>query len=300
LNLTSSIECYYAMKKIASNIYVSTEYPGVNVGFIAVPAGGAVAVDAPTLPQDARAWREQVVETSGGPILYVVLTDGHPDRLLSAASLNAPVVAARAVYDRVSAYTDGFWRGVVESWTRRYPQAADEFAGTSVAMPEIMFTERLTLHKGGMDVTVERVAGGAPGSAWVYLPEQDVLFAGDTLVVDTHPFLEAAPDTKTWLSTLKSLRRKRYSKTVIVPGRGPLCDQSATKPLSEYLALVRRRARSLRRAERARVSKVAEVAELLSFFPVSADEQDLIQRRIKVGMDHLIEAFSKEAGGDDG
>jgi glyoxylase-like metal-dependent hydrolase (beta-lactamase superfamily II) len=281
------------MKKIAPDIYVSTEYPGVNVGFIAVPAGGAIAVDAPTLPQNARAWREQVVETAGGPILYVVLTDGHPDRLLSAASLHAPIVAARAVYSRASAYTDGFWRGVIENWTRRYPQAADDFPGTS-ALPEVMFTDRLTLHKGGLDVTVERVAGGCPGSAWVYLPERDVLFAGDTLVVDTHPFLEAAPDTKAWLDTLKSLRRARYARTVIVPGRGPLCDQSATQPLSEYLALARRRARSLQRAERARVDKAAVVAELLSFFPVPDEEHDLVQRRVKAGMDHLIEELSAE------
>jgi hypothetical protein len=51
------------MKKIASNIYVSTEYPGVNVGFIVMPEG-AVAVDAPTLPRDARAWRRKVLKTA--------------------------------------------------------------------------------------------------------------------------------------------------------------------------------------------------------------------------------------------
>jgi len=285
------------MKEIAPDIYASTEYPGVNVGFIAIPAG-VIAVDAPTLPGDARAWRQQITETTGGPILYVVLTDAHPDRLLSAGILcgseKAPIVAAQAAYYRASAYTDGFWRGVIESWARRYPQAASDLVGAAPALPEIMFTRYLTLHKGGMDVTVQHVAGGAPGSAWIHLPDQDVLFAGDTLVLDRHPFLDAALDTKAWLDTLTALRRARFSKTTIVPGRGPLCDQSASRPLSEYIALARRRVRSLHTARQARVDTVALVAELLPLFPVPDDERDFVQRRIKAGLDQLYEELRPE------
>ena len=284
------------MKKIAPNIYASTEYPGVNVGFIAMPAG-AIAVDAPTLPGDARAWRQQIMETAGGPILYVVLTDSQPDRLLSAGVLcgsrETPIVAARQVYERASAYTNGFWRGVVDGWARRYTEAASDLAGTPIVLPEIMFTSRLTLHKGGVDVTVKHVAGSAPGSAWLHLQsaysDQDVLFAGDTLVADNHPFLNAAPDTKAWLKTLAELRRPRFSKTIIVPGRGPLCDQAASRPLSDYIALARRRVRSLRTTGQARVDVSALVDEMLPLFPVSDDERELVQRRIKAGLDRLYE-----------
>jgi glyoxylase-like metal-dependent hydrolase (beta-lactamase superfamily II) len=276
------------MKRVAPNIYVSTKYPGVSVGFVVLPAG-AIAVDAPTLPQDARAWREQIVEKAGGPILYVVLTDAHPDRMLSVGLLRAPVVAARAAYERAAVYTEGFRRSIVESWARRYPEAAGDLAKVPLVLPEIMFTESLTLHKGGVDVTVEHVAGGAPGSSWIHFQEQDVLFAGDTVVVGAHPFMEATPDSKAWLKTLNSLRRARYSDTVIVPGRGPICNRSDTQPLSEYIALARRRARSLQGDGQARVDKAAAVAELLSCFPIATDEHDLVQRRVKAGLDRLCE-----------
>jgi len=275
------------MKEIAPNIYVSTKYPGVNVGFILLPAG-AIAIDAPTLPQDARDWRQRIVETANGPILYVVLTDAHPDRLVSAGLLEAPIVAARAAYERATAYTDGFWRGAIESWSRRCPEAADDLSKTPIALPEIMFDGRLTLHKGGAGVTVMRIAGGAPGSAWVDLCEHGVLFAGDVLVAETHPFMEAAIDTKAWLYTLKSLRRSRFSNTIIVPGRGPLCDPSATNPLSEYIALARRRARSLARCAGGG-DRGAVVAELLPLFPVRDGEHNMIQRRIKAGLDQLCQ-----------
>ena len=280
------------MKEIVSNVYASTGFPGVNVGFIVMPEG-AIAVDAPILPQDARAWRQQIVEIAGAPILYVVLTDAHPDRLLSAGLMDAPIVAARAAHDQASAYTEGFWRGVVESWARRFPEAADDLSGVSVVLPEVMFSSGLTLHKGGRDVTVRQVDGAAPGSAWVYLPEQDVLFAGDTVVAESHPFLHAAPDTKAWLNTLTALRRARFSKTIIVPGRGPLCDQAASRPLSAYIALARRRVRSLHAAG-ARSDVGELVAEMLPLFPVPDDERELVPRRIKAGLDRLYEELETE------
>ena len=280
------------MKEIAPNIYVSTEFPGVNVGFI-VMSGGAIAVDAPTLPRDAQTWRQQIVETAEGPILYVVLTDGHPDRLLSAGLLGAPIVAARGSYERASAYTDGFWRGIVEGWVRRYPDAADDLSRTSIVLPEIMFTAGLTLHKGGLDVTVRQVSGAGPGSAWVHLPDGDVLFAGDTVIVDEHPFLYAAPDTKVWLNTLRMLRRPRFSGTTIVPGRGSLCDPAASRPLSDYIALARRRMRSLHTSG-VRADTGTLVAEMLPLFPFPDDERELVARRIKAGLDRLYEELAMD------
>ncbi len=282
------------MRKIAPNVYASTEYPGVNVGFIVLPKG-AIAIDAPTLPKDARAWREQILETAGGPILYVVLTDAHPDRVLSAELLEAPIVAARAAYERAIAYTDGFWRGVIDSWSRRHPEAADDLTGSPIALPEVLFDGSLTLHKGGEDVTVHNIAGGAPGSAWVDLPEHEVLFTGDHLVVGTHPFMEESLNTRTWLYTLKWIRRNRFKNTAIVPGRGPICDQSATGPLSEYIALERRRALSL--VKGTREDKAAMVAELLSFFPISEDEAKFVRRSIKAGLDQLCDELQADEAG---
>lgn len=282
------------MRKIAPNVYAETAYSGVNVGFVVVP-GGAIAIDAPTLPQDARAWQQKVVETAGGPIRYVILTDTHPDRILNAGLMEAPIIAARLAYDQASAHTDSTWRGIIESWARSYPQASGDLPETPVALPEIMFTDSLTLHEEEVTVTVRRIAGSAPGSAWVYLPEQDVLFTGDTLVVQTHPFLADAPDTKAWLETLKSLRQPRFANTKIVPGRGPICNSSATRPLGEYIVLARRRARSLQAAGPARVDKAAIVAELLSLFPVADDEPESVQRRIRAGLDRLSEEVQEDA-----
>jgi glyoxylase-like metal-dependent hydrolase (beta-lactamase superfamily II) len=234
-----------------------------------------------------------VMLVPGGERFSRLLTDAHPDRLLSAGILSgsgeAPIVASRAAFDRASAYTDGFWRGVVESWARRFPEVANDLTGMRGVLPEILFTQDLTLHSGEMGVTVRCVPGSAPGSAWVRLPEQDVLFTGDTLVVDIPPIMSATPDTKAWLNTLTSLRRSTFSETILVPGRGPLCDQSATLPLSEYIALARRRVRSLHTAGQARPGMAAVMAEMLSLFSIPEDRYDSAQRRVKAGLDRLYE-----------
>lgn len=283
------------MKQIAPNVYAETAYPGVNVGFVVTPPG-AIAIDAPTLPHDARAWRKKVIETANGPILYVVLTDAHPDRMLSVGLMEAPIVAARAAYEQAVTYSDSAWHEAIAEWARKYPELAGAgLPGAPLALPEIMFSDSLTLHTGGMNITVQRVAGGAPGSAWVYLPEQDVLFTGDTLVVETHPFLAEAPDTRAWLETLKALRQPRFANTTIVPGRGPICNQSATRPLSEYIVRARRRAHALLAARQARADKTTVVAELLHLFPVADDEQESIQRRIKAGLDRLCEEIQEDS-----
>ena len=281
------------MEQISPHVYVSTAYRGVNVGCIVLPKG-VIAVDAPTLPEDAREWRQQILDLTGGPILYLIVTDGHPDRLLSAGLMEAPVVAARAVYDRAAAYTDGFWRSVIETWCRRCPEASDDLSRAHVALPEIMFTESITLSKGGRDITVRAWAGPAPGTAMVRLPEEKVLFTGDALVVSEHPTLTFAPDTQAWLRTLTTLRRPRFAGTRFVPGRGPVSDQEATRPLSAYIALARRRVRYLIKAGGSRSDVTGLVAELMPLFPIPEGEHDRVQRRIKAGLEHIYDELQRQ------
>jgi len=280
------------MEQIAENTYVSSEYVGSNVGFFVLPAG-VIAIDAPVFPRDVRAWRDLILESAAAPILYVLLTDAHPDRLLSAALLEAPMVASKGAFDQILTYTDGYWRSIADKWMRRYPEDAVDLSASRVTQPEILFTDRLTLHKGGVDVLLQEVHGAAPGSSWLHLLDQDVLFAGDTVVAGVHPWMASAPDTRAWLDTLSSLRRARYSQTKIVPGRGPVCDSAATQPMSDYLVLARRRVRYLQMADRPRGDIGTLVAEFVGLFPVPSGERDSIQRRVRADLERVYDELAE-------
>jgi glyoxylase-like metal-dependent hydrolase (beta-lactamase superfamily II) len=281
------------MKEIAPNIYVSTEYPYVNVGCVVGPRG-VVAVDAPTMPEDALDWRRRILALEKGPIVYTALTDAHPHRLLCAGMLEAPIVASRAAYELAAEYSRGFWRNAARRLRRYHPEQEAALRGVEPVLPEILFSDTLTLHKGGADVTIERIEGAAPGSAWIDLREENVLFVGDILVVGRPPVMDETPDTRVWLDTLTTLRRPRFSDVTMVPGRGPVSDQTATEPLSEYIRLARRRMRSLHRAGKSRDAVTDFTNELLSVFSLSDEERDRYRRRVRNGLKHVYDELAPE------
>jgi glyoxylase-like metal-dependent hydrolase (beta-lactamase superfamily II) len=281
------------MKQIAPNIYVSTEYPYVNVGCV-TGSKGVVAIDAPTLPEDALDWRRRILALEKGPIVYTAITDAHPHRLLCAGMLEAPIVASRAAYELAAEYSRGFWRNAVRRLRRYYPGQEAALRMVEPVLPEILFSDTLTLHKGGGNVTIERIEGAAPGSAWVDLREENVLFVGDTLVVGRPPVMDETPDTKAWLDTLTTLRRPRFSDVTFVPGRGPVSDQAATEPLSEYIRVARRRMRSLHQTGRSRDAVTDFTNEFLSVFSLSDEERDRYRRRVRKGLKHVYEELAPE------
>lgn len=273
------------LEEIATGVYVASAFPDVNLGLILVD-GGAVAVDAPALPADARTWREQVCALAAGPIRYTILTDHHPDRAFSAGLLGAPIVAGRETLRLLREAGEEYRRAAIEEWRQQGFRETPGPGDHRLALPDAGVAGRIILHT-CPQVVVETVAGAAPGSIWILLPQQGVLFAGDTIVTATHPLLGSAPDTGAWLETLVTVRRSRFPASIIVPGRGPVGDHEQTHPLSEYIQLVRRRIRSLHRAGRSRNGLAGLVGELLAAFPVTDADQDRTQRRIRSGLERV-------------
>lgn len=279
------------VEEIASGVYVSSFYPGINVGLI-VTDGGAVAVDAPPLPADAQSWREWILATTGGPIRYVLLTDPHPDRLVGVGWLGAPVIAGGFVFRQLREGGESWWHSLLEEWAQNQPGGV-EIEPAPQVLPEIIVNGSVTLHS-TVPVVVELVAGATPGSIWVRLPQQAVVFAGDTVVVGRHPLLSAAPDTRAWLETLVELRRSRSPVRLIVPGRGPLARKEDTRELSEYIQRVRRRVRAVRTAGGRRSDLARLVPEFLSLFPVEKSLQERAWREVQAGLERVFEELAQE------
>jgi glyoxylase-like metal-dependent hydrolase (beta-lactamase superfamily II) len=275
-------------EEIAPGVYVSTAYPGINVGFIATD-GGAVAVDAPPLPNDARAWKDHILEVADGPILYTILTDHHLDRSLSAGLLDAPVVAGRGAFEGLR--ESGAEEKLINEWAKQHPEVAAELEDHHITLPDVTISDRVVIH-GSPLVAVERIAGSAPGSVWVLLREEGILFAGDTLVVGTQPFLGDAPDTRAWLKTLVKMRRSYFPADTLIPGWGAVCDEDGTQPLSEYIRRVRRRIRSVHTAGGDRSELAELVPEFLAMFPVEEGERERLQCRITAGLEQVYEELT--------
>jgi cyclase len=278
------------MQRIAPNVYVETVWPGINVGAV-ITSEGIIMVDTPFIPNEARRWQENIAAVSDQPIIYVVNTDFHPDRVVGNRWFNAPVIAHAEVWEKARTYGNGFRQQLIDLLTEKHPQAVREMVTWKVILPQLTFTGRLTLHKGNQPIELIHTDGATPASILVHLPEARIVFTGDTVVIGMHP-LAAQSNSKQWLKALNTIRKMRVER--IVPGRGPLADKQDTYPLSEYIRQLRTRIRRLYLEGNSKAEASALVSEFLEYFPVPDDQRDDIRARVKGGVDRIYDDIRRE------
>ncbi|HLG62042.1 MAG TPA: MBL fold metallo-hydrolase [Ktedonosporobacter sp.] len=103
-------------------------------------------------------------------------------------------------------------------------------------IPTLTFEQQLTLHGSKRTVEVHTYGGGHTASdAFLYLPDDKVLFMGDLLFVRTHPWIGGG-DPEEWDRILQRIEHINFS--VAVPGHGPLGEKSELALNQRYIASV--------------------------------------------------------------
>ncbi len=275
------------MDEIVPGVYVETRFRCVTVGAVLTDEGW-VLIDTPPYPDDAHRWRERLLRKEPAPIVFVINTDHHRDRILGNCWFKAPVIAHDYTNQAMRSLPGAFLENAVDALAANDMERRS-FTGLRLVHPSISFSDRLYIKRGGRVITLLSMPGPTPGSVWVHFPDERVVFTGDSVVVDTHPQL-AFSNSKAWLDSLTALRRARFAADVIVPGRGPVADKNATESVSEYIRVARRRVYSVFRAGRPRADTSSLVPEFVAMFPVT-DSYEEIQRRVKSGLDHIYEEY---------
>jgi hypothetical protein len=312
------------METIGANVFVETVYPGVNVGCI-VGDEIAICIDTPMLPGEAQRWMTLIRSWGAEFARYVVYTNGQSERVLGTQYLicgketprvesilssrqtsrhrrlpfqqsampmtpkpgrgggGGTVVAHRLAWVQVKEIcTDSFKQSMVDTYGDRDP----DMVNLEVILPQITFDEQIKLYANDLTITL---LGAASGALWVWLPEQRVLFVGDMVVAGTHPPLSFF-DIHEWLLALDRLRQEpQFQDATLVSGRGPLCDASATEPLTDYLRLVCDKTQRVFRAGRPKAELNGVAAELVSLYPVPNGHRERVQRQIKLALDDLYD-----------
>jgi glyoxylase-like metal-dependent hydrolase (beta-lactamase superfamily II) len=286
------------MQEIAPNIYVETGYRRVAVG-AALTGEGWVLIDVPTFPAEAHDWRQALHHVENQPVRYVLSTDAHRDRILSNGVMeDACIIMQEAAARAVLALEDGYI-------TEAANELADDgnmlarIASLPLAAPNASFEEGMTLYCGGHTFELIAQPSASPGSAWIILRKEKVLFAGDSVVTGGHPYL-AGHNSKAWLETLNTLRRDRFADWAIVSGRDGVIDPQDTEPLSEYLRVARRRVLSLLRNDGPRAEVARFVDELMAAFPVPRGAEEAVAARIRTGLESIYDELGAGADEDGG
>ncbi|MBN1316777.1 MAG: hypothetical protein JXA42_14960 [Anaerolineales bacterium] len=275
------------MKEVANNVFIETEYPGVNVGAI-VTSEGIVCVDSPSIPSDAHAWRTNLLKQHGIPIKYVILTDFNADRALTTYVYRANIMVQESSRTRLWGYESRYPAPLLDHTAARFNLSRLDLNDARVIHPQISFCTKAMLKVGNVEIKLMHKPSATPGSLWVHLEKESILFTGDTLVVGEHPTLAEA-ETDNWLNALDDLNMNFTTIETLVPGRGPLCDLSAIQEISSFIRIVKQRVYSLFEAGRPRADTTSLIPDFIDSFPHKDVSTEWLQRQLKTGLDHVYD-----------
>jgi len=226
------------MERVTPNIFVETKRRGCNPAFVKT-SRGVVVIDTPQLPTQAVAMRK--LAESHGAIQYVINTEHHVDHIFGNYWFRGagPIVHHQGVADnfmKVQPELDPFAYALEAIPTddpegapllpEREAYYADPGRGT------IVFTGDLTLHVGDHTFQLLHTPGHTSGQIAVYVPEEKVLFTGDTIFNQCQTWLMVS-DVPGWIASIERLRG--IDAEIVVPGHGPLTTMKALDTQRAFL-----------------------------------------------------------------
>lgn len=207
-----------------------------NAGFVVTPAG-VVVIDALGSPQLARELLDEIARITPQPVTHVLVTHYHADHIYGLQEFRkrgARIVAQRGALEYIHSDT-----AASRLRASRVELAPWIDQGTELVVPDQWIDGTTELVLGGVRMVLRPVGPAhTPEDLVVFLPSEQVLFAGDLVFRGRIPFVGQA-DSRQWIAALDTLLK--LQPKVVVPGHGAL-STTAVQDLGltrDYLAYLR-------------------------------------------------------------
>lgn len=163
-------------ERVADDIYVFTSdlYVKVTAGVI-FTSQGVVVIDTQLFLQETSELLDLVRRMSKNGVRYVINTHSHSDHVYGTYLFDGAEVIGHELC-RQTLQKHG--EKDLEEAKDRIPELAE----VQLRLPSITFTEELTLRLGNKTLRLMHTPGTTPDSIVVYVREDKVLFAGDTVM----------------------------------------------------------------------------------------------------------------------
>jgi cyclase len=229
---------HFRLDQVADDAWAAVALPDTgavaNTGFIRV---GDYTLVFDTFVSTAAADELRIAAEVIAPVAYAINSHWHGDHVNGNKAFDdVPIVSTERtrelMEERGRAHIDAFRDDPAERAKARreggtaavMEEEIDEF---EVVFPNTVFLERLELE----GAVVETLGGGHTESD-AFLWFEDTLFAGDLVVVESHPWVGHG-DVEHWLEILDAFEAR--NPRVIVPGHGPIGSVEDIAPLRRYL-----------------------------------------------------------------
>lgn len=236
------------LTKIAENVYayVDTKNSSKNNSFganagIVIGRDGIVVVDTLISAKEAKRFIRDIRTISRKPIRYVVNTHYHLDHVFGNcefAKLGAVVIAQENDKKAMENSAKETLKNIGE-----YGLTPKDMKGTTPAYPVLAYGDRMTIDIGGQQIELIHARHShSDGDTLVYLPAKKILFAGDILFTNYHPFLGEG-NIEEWAKELDDIKSMDVEK--IIPGHGPLSGKKDLEDMKEYILMFDKKAKEL-------------------------------------------------------
>jgi len=275
------------MRKVNDKVFVETGFTEGNVGLIKLKEG-VILVDVPPSPHEAERWLQGIRES----ILYIVVTDCHPMRLLGLLKAPFPKIAHYNLREELlgaKAYFKLIFRECYQKyWDGEMLENFEPF------LPTFAFKGEMTLHRGRDIVKLLSAPGPTSASIAVYLPKEKILFTGALVVRGVHPDLRLAFSAR-WIESLKRL--KALPIEVLIPGKGEPCGPEAIDKMIDYLSKVRDLVKEFYQSGKGRTDVAKLINNLLPFFPCPPEQEEEVRNLLRAGLARLYDEVKAENKG---
>lgn len=269
------------MREIARQVYIEDQYPGVVLGAISLPHG-LIQIDAPPSPEDGRSWRASLLNLNSGVERILINLDAHPDRTLGVRAMDCTVIAnektVQAFRNRPNTFkaqgdeTGADWESVAGIGSVRW------------SLPEISFTNRMTIEWSDLPVILEHHPGPTAGASWVIIPDLKIVFVGDLVLKNQPPFLAFSNLTE-WQEAL-GLLLTDYKNYTVVSGRSGIVSSSIVQAQLEFLQAIEKKLEALAQKQAGPEAVDALVQPFLANIKAPAERQKQFARRLAYGLRH--------------
>ncbi|TBR17056.1 MBL fold metallo-hydrolase, partial [bacterium] len=232
----------------------------------------------------AKRFIRDIRAVSRKPIKYVINTHHHLDHAFGNyefVKLGAVVIAQENDKKAMENTAEDTLKDI--GW---FGLTADDMKGTKPAYPILSYGDKMEIDLGDQKVELIHARHShTEGDTLVYLPGKKVLFTGDVLFTNYHPFIGEG-NIDEWAKELDEIQSMDVEK--IIPGHGPISTKKDLDDMKAYIIMFDQKAKELS----LRLTDAEEIlAEIQKALPQRPEGAWLIMANIQ--MKYLKKADSK-------
>lgn len=199
------------MEQITEHVFIENRQRGCNPGFV-VTTEGIVLIDAPVDVDNAKEWKKEIDRR--GKTRFLVNTEHHMDHFVGNGVFDCDIISHHLTRETMRNIDLSF----IKARTKvLYIDPFEIPEGYRLRLPNMTYTDSMTLYLGNHTFRIIHTPGHTAGQSAVYIPEEKVVFVGDTVLGQTRTAVHDAVLDK-WIASLKRL--EELDVRYILPGHG--------------------------------------------------------------------------------